>query len=170
MEKNYRFARHDSVPPIIDSSCHTLLLGSMLSPKSAEAEFYYAHPQNRFWTVLSAVFGFPTALTKDARTSLALSNGIALWDVIYSCEIVGASDTTIKNVTYNDLVGLLDEYPNITRVFATGGKAYELLKKYNKRYNNPILNNAARLPSTSPLNCATKIEQLIKAYSVIKTE
>lgn len=170
MEKKYRSARHDKVAPLIDNNCHTLLLGSMLSPKSAEAEFYYAHPQNRFWSVLAAVFDSPPVISRQERAELALSNGIALWDVIFSCEIVGASDSTIKNVVYNDLDGLLKAHPNITRVFTTGGKAHELLLKYNKQIKNPIICNAIRLPSTSPLNCAAKLEDLIKAYSVIKTE
>lgn len=170
MGKNYRSARHDKVAPLIDNNCHTLLLGSMLSPKSAEAEFYYAYPQNRFWAVLANVFNSALVTSRQERSILALSNGIALWDVIYSCEIVGASDSTIKNVVYNDLDGLLRAYPKISRVFTTGGKAHELLLKYNKQINNPIIQNAVRLPSTSPLNCAAKLEDLIKAYSVIKTE
>ncbi len=170
MNKPYRHAHHDIVPPIVDGNCHTLLLGSILSPKSAEAEFYYAHPQNRFWTVIAAVFDSSPALSRIDRTKLVLDNGIALWDVISSCEIVGASDSTIKNVVYNDIVGLLESYPKISRVFATGGKAFELLKKYNKPIGNEILNRAVRLPSTSPLNCATKTEQLIKAYSAIRSK
>ena len=164
---NLRHARHDNVPPLIDENCTVLMLGSMLSPKSAQAAFYYAHPQNRFWRVLAALFGEQYPADKAAQAKLALSHHIALWDVIYSCDIIGAADSTITNVVYNDIDGLLNKYPNITRVFTTGGKAHELLMRYNKNVKNPIISAAVRLPSTSPLNCAIKSDKLIAAYSVI---
>lgn len=164
---NLRHARHDTVPPLIDENCTVLMLGSMLSPKSAQAEFYYAHPQNRFWRVLAALFCEQCPAEKEARAKLALSHRIALWDVIASCDIFGAADSTISNVVYNDIDGLLKKYTHITRIFTTGGKAHELLMRYNKEIKNPIISAAVRLPSTSPLNCATKIEDLVAAYSII---
>lgn len=164
---NLRHARHDNVPPLIDENCTVLVLGSMLSPKSAQAAFYYAHPQNRFWRVLAALFGEQYSTENETRAQLALSHHIALWDVISSCDIIGATDSTITNVVYNDIDGLLKRYPHITRTFTTGGKAHELLMRYNKEIKNPIISSAVRLPSTSPLNCATKMEDLIAAYSVI---
>lgn len=164
-----RHAVHDGVPPLVDSNSKVLVLGTMLSPKSVEAGFYYAHPQNRFWRVLSNVFDAPFAADTDSRKKLALDSGVALWDVIKSCDIVGAADSTIKNVVYNDIDGLLKIYPKIQRVFATGGTAYRLLLKYNRSINNPIIQNAVKLPSTSPLNCATSFEKLVAEYSVIRT-
>lgn len=166
---NIRHAKHDNVPPIIDSSSTTLILGSMLSPKSAQAAFYYAHPQNRFWRVMSAVCGCDYPSDNQGKTALALSHRIALWDVIASCDIVGASDSTIANVVYNDINGLLSIYPNITRIITTGGKAHELLMRYNQTINNPIISAAVRLPSTSPQNCKVKLSELINAYSVINS-
>ena len=165
---DFRHATHNTVPPLVDTLSHTLVLGSMLSVKSAEAKFYYAHPQNRFWRVLSSVFGVPFPKTVNDKKFLAKYYGIALWDVIESCDIVGSSDSSIKNVKYNDIVKLLSDYPRITRVFTTGKKAAELLKKYNADYNNPILLKATALPSPSPLNCATKFDALVEAYSVLK--
>lgn len=167
MEPKLRKARHDNVAPLINDSCSTLILGTMLSPKSAELGFYYAHPQNRFWRVLAAVFECEPCDDTNARSELALSHGIALWDVIAACDIVGASDNTIKNVEYNDIAGLLENYPRIKRIFTTGKKAYELLEKYNRSKNNPIISEAIGLPSTSPLNCATNLDALVAAYSVI---
>lgn len=169
-ENNIRDARHDNVPPLIDENCTVLMLGSMLSPKSAQAEFYYAHPQNRFWRVLAVLFGCECPIDRTARANLALSHHIALWDVIASCDIVGAADNTITKVVYNDIVGLLNKYPRITRIFTTGGKAHELLMRYNKGVKNPVISAAVRLPSTSPLNCATKIDHLVAAYSVIVSQ
>ena len=168
MNKNVRQARHDEVQPLINADSETLVLGSMLSPKSAQAKFYYAHPQNRFWRVIARVFDaeLPTSFEECAK--LALSNNLALWDVISSCEIVGAADSTITSVEYNDVAGLLDRYKNITRIFTTGGKAHELLMKYNKEHNNPVIATATRLPSTSPLNCAASLDALVDAYSILK--
>lgn len=164
-----RHAKHDDVSPIIDNDCTVLILGSMLSPKSAEQGFYYAHPQNRFWRVFAAVYGCDCPTNNAQKAKLALSHRTALWDVLASCDIIGASDSTIKNIVYNDIVGLLCKYPDITHIYTTGSKAHELLMRYNRTYNNPIIANTVRLPSTSPLNCATTPEKLIDAYSVIKT-
>jgi len=163
-----RHAVHDEVPPLINDNCTVLLLGSMLSPRSAQAKFYYAHPQNRFWRVLSAVFDRPLPENFGECAELALSHGVALWDVIYSCDIIGAADSTVTNVVYNDLKGLLDAHKNIARVYATGGKAFELLRRYAKTADCPVLSAAVRLPSTSPLNCAASLSDLIAAYSAIK--
>lgn len=163
-----RKASHASVPPLIDGNSRALVLGSMLSPKSAQARFYYAHPQNRFWRVLAAVFGKPVPSSVDEQSELALESGIALWDVIAECDIVGANDNTIANVVYNDIAGLLDAHSNITRVFTTGGKAFELLGKYNKLHTHPIIAEATALPSTSPRNCKISLDELITAYSALK--
>lgn len=166
-ENNIRHATHDNVPPLIDEHSTALVLGSMLSPKSAQAAFYYAHPQNRFWRVLFALFGSEYSTDKETRMRLALSHRIALWDVINSCNIVGASDSTITDVIYNDINGLLSSYPSITRIFTTGRKAHELLMRYNRDIHNPIISAAMRLPSTSPQNCKISLDKLIAAYSVI---
>ena len=164
---NIRHATHDNVPPIADDSCTVLLLGSMLSPKSALESFYYAHPQNRFWRVISAVLGCDCPISNAEKAQLVLSHNIALWDVISSCDIMSASDSTITNVVYNDISGLLARYRNITRIFTTGRKAHELLMRYNQNINNHIIGQAVRLPSTSPQNCKIKLDELTKAYSVI---
>lgn len=158
---------HKDVPPLIDGHSHTLVLGSMLSPKSAEESFYYAHPQNRFWRVLARLFDSDLCTTNISRAQLALNNGIALWDVIESCDIIGASDSSIKNVVYNDIDGLLKRYTNVTRVFTTGAKAYSLLQKYNKSVNNPIISKAVPLPSTSPRNCKMSLYELVEVYGII---
>lgn len=164
---NIRKATHKDVAPLIDEHCHTLVLGSMLSPKSAEESFYYAHPQNRFWRVLARLFDSEPCFDNNSRALLALNNGIALWDVIDSCDIIGASDSSIKNVVYNDIDGLLKRYPNVTRIFTTGAKAYSLLQKYNKSVSNSIISKAVALPSTSPRNCKVSLDDLVEIYGII---
>lgn len=164
---NIRKASHAEVAPLIDDNCTALVLGSMLSPKSAQARFYYAHPQNRFWRVIAAIFDCEYPNSFDDKAALALSHGIALWDVIKSCDIVGASDSTIKNVEFNDINGLLTKYKNIKQIYTTGGTAYKLLSKYSATVDNSIIADAIALPSTSPQNCKVTLPELVSAYSVI---
>ena len=99
-------ATHD-LPPIYDEHSQVLILGTMPSPKSKEAGFYYAHPQNRFWKVLSAVFQTEIPLERSGRIAFLLEKHIALWDVIAQCEIDGAKDASIRTVVANDLPFLL---------------------------------------------------------------
>nr|WP_297175542.1 DNA-deoxyinosine glycosylase [uncultured Agathobaculum sp.] len=152
-----------NIPPLYDSSSRVLLLGSIPSPKSREAGFFYAHPQNRFWRVLAAVLGEPTPDSIKQKRAMCLMHHIALWDTIAQCEITGASDASIKNAVPND-IGLLLRKTKITRIFATGGKSALLYRKLVEPHTHmPI----TQLPSTSPANAAWSLEQLIDAYRVI---
>ena len=45
------------LPPLIWPDSRILILGTMPSPRSRAEAFYYAHPQNLFWTVQAAVYG-----------------------------------------------------------------------------------------------------------------
>lgn len=127
--------------------------------------FYYAHPQNRFWRVLAAVFGVSRdkLSTVEQKHGFLLENHIALWDVISECEISGASDSSIKNPVPNNLNSII-EASDIRAVFTTGKKAFEL---YNKLCRRDVLMDAICLPSTSPANCAVSFEQLVNEYKVI---
>lgn len=89
--------------PVYDNHSRVLILGSFPSVKSREQGFYYGHPQNRFWKVLSAVFSSPVPQSIDEKKKLLLDNGVALWDVAQSCEINGSSDSSMKNVRPNDI-------------------------------------------------------------------
>lgn len=44
-------------PPLYDDDSEILILGSLPSVKSREQMFFYGHPQNRFWKVMSRVLG-----------------------------------------------------------------------------------------------------------------
>ena len=98
-------------PPLYDKSSKVLILGSFPSVKSREQMFFYGHPQNRFWKVVSAVMGTDTPVTIEEKSDFLHSNHIALWDVIASCDITGSSDSSIKNVVANDLTFLTDKTP-----------------------------------------------------------
>lgn len=164
-----------SIEPVFDGRSRALLLGSFPSPKSREQGFFYGHPQNRMWKVLAAVTGEwdPAAggargggavpQTVEERRVFLLRHGIAMWDVLASCSIKGASDASIRDCVPNDLSRILDVAP-VEGIYATGSKAYELYK----RYMLPIYGReAVRLPSTSPANAATGLDELIEAYRVI---
>ena len=135
----------------------------MPSPKSREVQFYYGHPQNRFWKVLAAVLGENVPQTIPEKKSLLLRHRIALWDVLATCEIDGASDSSIRNPVPNDLSEILDR-ASIRAVFTTGAAAW----KFYTRFQKPVTGiEAVRLPSTSPANCAMDLEKLIESYQAI---
>lgn len=152
-----------NIPPLYDAESRVLLLGSIPSPKSREAGFFYGHPQNRFWRVLAAVLGEDVPQTIAEKRAMCLRHHVALWDTLAQCDIAGASDTSIKNAVPND-IGLLLRGSKIERIFATGGKSAELYRKLIEPVTHlPI----TQLPSTSPANAAWPLERLIEAYRVI---
>ena len=152
-----------NIPPLYNSESRVLLLGSIPSPKSREAGFFYGHPQNRFWRVLAAVLGEELPATTEDKRAMCLRHHIALWDTIARCDIAGASDTSIKNAVPNDIGRLLRE-TEIARIYATGGKSAQLYRKLVEPQTHvPII----QLPSTSPANAAWSLERLIEAYRVI---
>ena len=151
------------ISPIYDTNSKILILGSFPSVKSRENEFFYGHPQNRFWKVLSSIFNEKTPTTIDEKKSLLIRNNVALWDVIASCEIEGSSDSSIKNVIPND-ISLIIQNSNISQVFCNGGKAYSL---YRKHIEKNINIKSIQLPSTSPANARCNLDMLIDKWSII---
>ncbi len=151
-------------PPLYNKDSKILILGSFPSVKSREQKFFYGHPQNRFWKVISAVFECTEPETIEEKKKLLLENGIALWDVIASCEIIGSADSTIKNVKVNDISKILKE-TNINKIFVNGRTAEKYFKKYTK---DQINRDALCLPSTSPANAAWTVKRLVEKWEVIK--
>ncbi len=149
--------------PVFDENSRVLVLGTMPSPKSRETGFYYNHPQNRFWKVMAALFDEPLPQTNEEKRALALSHGIALWDVLASCTIEGAADGTIAECVPNDISRLLGKAP-IEAIFCTGAKATELYQRYCEAQTH---RGCTRLPSTSPANASASLEDLINAYEQI---
>ena len=152
------------IKPLYNKNSKTLILGSFPSVKSREENFFYGHKQNRFWKVISSVFNTPLPTTIEVKRNLILSNNLALWDVIKSCEIVGSADSTITNVTPNDLTVILNN-SNVTRIFVNGKTAYKYYVKYIEKSINI---KATVLPSTSPANSSASLEKLIESWQVIK--
>jgi hypoxanthine-DNA glycosylase len=130
-----------------------LILGTFPSPKSREFGFYYGHPQNIFWPVLAKVMNKPEpAPDVESRRNFLIENRIAVWDVLHSCEIDGASDASIKNPAPNNFRPLLKQ-TKIDAIFTTGRKATDL---FNELCSGEVGVKAVYLPSTSPANRAAQ--------------
>ena len=146
--------------PVYDENSELLILGSFPSVKSREQGFYYGHPQNRFWKVIAAICGCEAPKTIEEKKVMLLANHIAIWDVIDSCDIIGSSDSSIKNVVPADIAGILSQ-TKITRIFANGKTAGNLYKKFSEESTGIP---AVVLPSTSPANAAFSLEKLIEVW------
>ena len=140
-----------------------LILGSFPSVKSRESQFFYGHPQNRFWKVIAALTDEKVPLTVEEKRALLEKYHIAVWDVIQSCDIEGSSDSSIKNVVVNDINRILNT-ADIRQIYCNGTKSYQLYKKYCEKLTG---RTAIKLPSTSPANAASKLEKLIDAWQCV---
>lgn len=145
---------------MFDAKSQVLMLGTMPSPKSREQGFYYGHPQNRFWKVLAAVLDTEVPQTIPEKKQLLLTHHIALWDVLASCTIAGASDASIRDSKPNDIAQLCTAAP-IKKIFCTGAKAAQL---YRKLCEPAVHLPCEQLPSTSPANAAMKLPDLVEVY------
>ncbi|MBE7009544.1 MAG: DNA-deoxyinosine glycosylase [Ruminococcaceae bacterium] len=155
-----RRAETHPIPPLYAQDSRVLILGSFPSPKSRAEAFFYAHPQNRFWRVLAALFDETVPRTMEEKIALLRRNRIALWDTIGSCEVAGASDASITNVVANDLHPIL-EGADIRAIFCNGATSH---RWYNKLLRDELGREAALLPSTSPANAAWTLDKLIEAW------
>ena len=164
-EKNYSHVVHN-FEPVYNAESRVLILGSFPSVKSREQNFYYGHPQNRFWKVIAELTKWQVPVTVEEKKRMLLENRIAIWDVIASCDIIGSSDSSIKNVVVNDFDAVL-RFSKIQRIYANGAKAYSLYQKYVPESPR---NNIMKLPSTSPANAAWSMERLCKAWKDILQE
>ena len=147
-------------PPLYDKNSQVLILGSFPSVKSREQMFFYGHPQNRFWKVIAGVFQEKIPETIEEKKYFVLSHHLALWDVIAECDIVGSSDSSIRNVKANDLSEILENAP-IQKIIVNGKTAEKLYKKYIE----PVTGiTAVVMPSTSPANAAWRLENLTEVW------
>lgn len=150
-----------TLKPIYNKDSYILILGTMPSITSREKNFYYAHPQNRFWPILENLFQVKLTTNEEKRQFL-LAKKIALWDTIYACDIKSSADASIKNIKPNDIQSLIKK-TNIHYIFCTGKKSYEIFNKYIKCDLKAYL-----LPSPSSANATYSLEKLIATYQIIK--
>lgn len=159
-----RTKEQHGIAPVFDEKSRILILGSFPSVASRAEGFFYGHPRNRFWRVLSAVFGEAVPSTVEEKKALLLKHGVALFDVLAECEIEGSSDSSITGATPNDLSPILSR-GNIERIFVNGKTAERLYNKYLKQKTGL---SAVVLPSTSPANAAWSEERLLAAWQEIQ--
>lgn len=179
-DEGYQHIEH-GFEPVFDERSRVLVLGSFPSVLSRANAFYYGNPQNRFWRVMAACLGAPVPpnegeplssselATLDAsiaaKRAMLLNGGVALWDVIESCDIKGSSDASIKNVV-PARVELITSNTSIEQVICNGGTAGRLYERYlQERTGLP----AVVLPSTSPANAAWRLERLVERWGSATT-
>jgi len=145
--------------PLLFSDTKILILGSFPSQKSFEEGFYYAHPQNQFWKILSAITAYPIH-NRDQKIWLLKEAKIGLWDTISSCYQENSLDRSIYDEEVNDIATLVQSYPSIEKIACSDKKSYELFKMHFDYLGfEPIY-----LPSPSAAHAAMKIEQKIAIY------
>ena len=155
--------QNHTIGNLYNENSRILILGSFPSVKSREQGFFYGHPQNRFWKVLSTVLNQPLPTSIDEKKEFILNNKIALWDVIASCEIKGSSDSSIKNVVPNNINEILNN-SKVKTIFTNGKLAHNLYNKYIFEKTNIA---AISLPSTSPANAAFSLDRLCDEWRII---
>lgn len=162
MEKEYlHIAR--GFGPVYDRNSKILILGSFPSVKSREINFYYGHPQNRFWPLVSGLLECPVPPDIDAKKQLLLENRIALWDSIEECDICGSSDSSIRNAVPVDIMEVLNA-AEIRCIFANGAASAKVYSKYLKKITGMEI---VPLPSTSPANAAWNMDRLHEEWKQI---
>lgn len=152
--------------PIFDGNSKILILGTFPSVKSRENNFYYGHPQNRFWSVLAEILKTETPRSIPEKRQMLIENKIAIWDIVGSCEISNSLDVSIKNAQPND-IGIILGNANIKTIYANGKTAEKLYNKYLLKQTGKEI---FALPSTSPANAAFSKEKLVDAWKIIKED
>lgn len=156
----YTRVRH-TFEPVYDKDCRTLVLGSFPSVKSREYNFYYGHPQNRFWKLMARLFDEEVPESIPQKRELLLRHHIAVWDVVAICDIKGSSDSSIRNVVPADINRVL-RVADIDRIITNGNTAFRLYRKYcQEQTGRP----AVKCPSTSPANAIFSTERLADAWA-----
>ncbi len=151
---------YHNIKPIYNKDAKVLILGSMPSVISREKKFYYANKNNRFWPILETLFKVKLSTSEDKKKFL-LNNNIALWDVFQSVDISKSSDSSIKNVKYNDILKVLQE-TKVKVIFCTGKVSYNALIKHFTLDTLVIY-----LPSPSSANAKFSLVDLVKEYRTI---
>ncbi len=156
--------QNHNIPPVFDKDSRVLVLGSFPSVMSRKQEFFYGHPRNRFWRIIALICSEQTPNDINRKKQLLLSHGIAVWDVIKSCDIRGSSDTSITNVIPNDISVILESC-DIQMIFCNGTRSFELYERFI--YPKTKI-KAVKLPSTSPANAAFNEKKLFDSWKILK--
>lgn len=145
--------------PIVFKDTKILILGSFPSIKSIENNFYYTHPQNQFWKILTSITAYPIN-NRDQKIWLLKESRLGLWDMISCCSRENSADCSIEDEEVNDIAALLERYPSIETVAFTGRKSQML---FNLHFGHLGI-DTCYLPSPSSAYAKLSIEQKILAY------
>ena len=159
-------------PPLLSTSPHTLILGSMPGQLSLQQRQYYAHPRNTFWSIVGEILDFDAELAYSQRVAEITAAGFIVWDVLKHCERQGSLDTAIvaSSVVTNDFVALLAAHRDITRIFFNGAKAGKLFNRHvvpTLRAAACVVPDMQQLPSTSPAHAALNRGQKLALWRAI---
>ena len=160
------YITHESIPLFANEDSELLILGSLPSVKSREDGFYYAHPRNRFFKVLSSLFNEEEPISIMDRKLFLNKHKIALNDVVYACEIHMSSDSSIKNVTPINILCVLNTHKKIKKIAINGGAAKKYFDKYLLK-DIPSGVQVIYLPSTSPANAKMNLCDLVNEYQKV---
>ncbi|MGF1643694.1 MAG: DNA-deoxyinosine glycosylase [Thiotrichales bacterium] len=158
----------ESFPPIASPAATVLLLGSMPGVESLRQNAYYAHPRNAFWPIMSQLLGFDEDAPYAERVAALVGAGIALWDVLRTCERPGSLDARIvdASIVVNNFATFLARHPHIRRVYFNGARAEQ---EYRKRVMSGLPEPLRalpwqRLPSTSPAMASLSFNQKLAVW------
>lgn len=162
-------SRVQGFPPIADTGARVLILGSMPGLASLRAVEYYAHPRNAFWLIMGALIGAAPALPYAERVALLRAHGVALWDVLASCERSGSLDAGIEpdSIIANDFAAFFRIHAAIRRIYFNGAAAERNFRRYVLPGLAPLVLPRHRLPSTSPAHAAMSFERKLAAWRAI---
>jgi double-stranded uracil-DNA glycosylase len=151
--------------PVADpATARLLILGSMPGLASLQAGRYYAHPRNGFWPIMGALFGAGPQLAYEERLAVLMRAGVALWDVLASCERQGSLDTAIdlRSAQANDFAAFLQAHPLIERVGFNGALAQTRFRRDVMPHVRRL--DMVRLPSTSPAHASLSMDAKLAAW------
>jgi hypoxanthine-DNA glycosylase len=146
--------------PFIPTEAKTLILGTFPSIKSFEDNFYYAHPKNQFWRLLSALFDEDLPQSIDEKKRLLERYNIALWDMVSSCKRKNSLDSNLRDIEVNDIRAFVKRYPSIQKICFTSKTAQKL---YEKNFSDVEL-ETFYLPSPSPAYASVGFEEKLRGY------
>lgn len=153
-----------SFNPIYNKDSSVLILGSFPSVKSRDIDFYYGNPNNRFWKILEYITDCPySTSSQDEKIALLHKHGIALWDMVESCQIKGSMDSDLNLLSVNNISKVLEQ-ASISKIYCNGNLSDKLFQKY---YSKDYASIEAKLPSSSPANARFRLKDLVKAWSLI---
>lgn len=154
------------LPPLTSQNPRILILGSFPSALSLERREYYGNPKNRFWAVMELLFCVPSSIPYPERTQHLIACGVALWDVVASCERPGSSDSRIRKPVPNDIAGFIQAHPSVHLIALNGSTAGRLYHRWCEVPDMP----SVVLPSTSPANAAMPFPEKFRCWEVLKKE